>query len=117
MNASSYRWVELTADSPMPLLERRRVIGEKVMISHVRLMKGCDVPMHSHDNEQMSCVLSGRLRFMVADTAGAPRTLILGPGEVLHLPSNVPHAAFAEEETEVLDIFAPPSTMTGIDRR
>jgi len=105
-------------DTPMALLERRRVIGEKVMISHVLLKKGCDVPVHSHENEQMSIVLSGKVRFdLTAPGAGAKREVIVGPGEVLELPSHAPHGAFALEETLILDIFAPPSQATGIDRR
>lgn len=101
----------------MPLLERRRLIGERSMISHITLRKGCDVPMHAHDNEQFSCVISGRLRFGVKDGPnGALRTVSVGPGEAIHLPSNVPHSAIAEEQTVVLDIFSPPSQTTGIDR-
>jgi len=101
----------------MALLERRRIIGAQAMISHVTLHKGCDVPMHAHENEQFSCVISGRLRFGVQDgPGGARRDVVVSAGEALHLPSNVPHAAFAEEETVVLDIFSPPSETTGIDR-
>jgi hypothetical protein len=39
------------------------------------------------------------------------------PGELLHLPPNLPHSAFAEEETLVLDLFSPPATVTGIDQK
>ncbi len=110
-------WSELPVDRPMALLERRRIIGEQAMISHITLRKGCAVPMHSHENEQFSCVLSGRLRFGVQDGAkGAQRDVVVGPGEAIHLPGHVPHSAYAEEETVVLDIFSPPSAGTGIDR-
>lgn len=111
-------WSELSADCPMPLLERRRVIGEQAMISHILLKKGCDVPLHKHENEQFSAVLSGKVRFVLGDP-GTPqhREVIVGPGQILHLPSNLPHSAFAVEETVVLDIFSPPSATTGIDRK
>ncbi|MCC6676050.1 MAG: cupin domain-containing protein [Phycisphaerales bacterium] len=101
----------------MALLERRRIIGEKAMLSRVLLKKGCDVPTHSHENEQFACILSGRLRFGIG-AEGSPqrREVVVSAGEVLHLPSNVPHSAYAEEETLVLDIFSPPSAATGIDR-
>lgn len=107
------RWIEVTADAPMNLLERRRVVGEKVMISHVTLHKGCDVPIHAHENEQFTCVLEGRLDFILGEEK---RKVTVCAGEVLHLPSNLPHGAYAPEETTVLDIFAPPSAATGIDR-
>jgi len=102
----------------MALLERQRIIGEKAMLSRVLLRKGCDVPTHSHENEQFACILSGRLRFGIG-AEGSPqrREVIVSAGEVLHLPSNIPHSAFAEEETLVLDIFSPPSAATGIDRK
>jgi len=115
-HAVHHHWSSLPVDSPMALLERRRVIGEKVMISHVTLHKGCKVPTHAHENEQMSCILSGKLRFgLGAEGSLEWREVTLGAGEVLHLPSNVLHSAEALEETVVLDVFAPPSVGTGID--
>lgn len=113
-----FRWSELSCDVPMPMLERRRVIGEQAMVSHVTLQKGCFVPTHTHVNEQMTCILSGRLKFTLGDAASPDQeTVIVASGEVIHLPSNVPHAAEAIEETVVLDIFSPPSATTGIDRK
>lgn len=116
--AKALRWMELDKDTPMALLERRRVIGTQAMISHVTLKKGCYVPTHAHANEQFCCILSGRLRFGLGqeDSPGR-RELVVGPGEIMHLPSQVPHSAEAIEETVVLDIFAPPSATTGIDRK
>ncbi|MDX2114969.1 MAG: cupin domain-containing protein [Planctomycetota bacterium] len=112
------RWNDMPADEPMPLLERRRLIGARAMISHVTLRRGCEVPVHAHENEQMSCVLSGRLRMEFPEAGGAPpRRVVLGPGEAVHIPGGVPHGAVAEDETVVLDVFAPPSATTGIDRR
>ena len=116
--ARAYRWTELDKDAPMALLERRRIIGTQAMISHVTLRQGCFVPTHAHVNEQFSCILSGRLLFgLGADGAADRHELIVGPGEIMHLPSNVPHSAQALEETVVLDIFSPPSATTGIDRK
>jgi quercetin dioxygenase-like cupin family protein/uncharacterized damage-inducible protein DinB len=110
--ATSARWEALPLDCPMPLLERRRILGDMAMISHITLHKGCLVPVHQHANEQFSVVLRGRIRFTLAD-----REVDVTAGEVIHLPSNAPHGAEAMEETEVLDIFAPPSAGTGIDRQ
>lgn len=116
--ATVHRWIELTADTPMPTITRRRIIGDKAMISHVLLAKGTHVPTHSHENEQFGVVLSGRIRFGLG-AEGTPdrHEATLGPGEVIHLPSNYPHSADALEETLVLDIFSPPSAGTGIDRK
>lgn len=115
--ATVQTWDSMAADAPMALLERRRVIGEQAMLSHVTLRRGCDVPTHSHANEQFSAILSGRLRFGLGEV-GSPsrREVVVTAGQVIHLPGNVPHSAYAEEDTVVLDIFAPPSQTTGIDR-
>ena len=116
--AAAYRWTNLPKDTPMPLLERRRVMGEQAMISYVTLKKGCIVPTHAHVNEQFTCILSGRLKFTLGDGEASLREkVIVGPGEVIHFPSNIPHAAEALEETIVLDVFSPPSATTGIDRK
>ena len=110
--AVSSSWHDLTLDAPMPLLERRRIVGSEAMISHVTLRRGCDVPVHAHANEQFSCVVSGRVRFQLQDGQRE-----LAAGDVIWLPSHAPHGAFAIEESVVLDVFAPPSTVTGIDHR
>jgi len=101
----------------MELLERRRVIGDKAMISHITLRRGFKVATHAHENEQFSVVLSGRLKFGLGAEGGSDRReAIVGAGEVIHLPGNLPHSAEAIEDTVVLDIFSPPSATTGIDR-
>jgi len=114
-NAIAYRWSELKIDTPMALLSRKRIMGEKMMISEITLQKGCEVPLHHHENEQFSVVLSGWLRFTTVSEGKNIQHDVRG-GEVLHLPSNVPHSVVAMEETLVLDLFSPPSATTGIDR-
>ena len=117
-HAKVYRFPELPADRPMELLERRRVHGEHITVAQIRLEKGCQVPLHQHENEQFSLIVLGRLRFEIGGEGSADRReLVLLPGELLHLPPNVPHSAFAEEETLVLDLFSPPATTSGIDQK
>jgi len=112
-----HRWTDLQADNPMRLLSRRRIIGQQAMISRVELTKGCDVPSHAHANEQFVIVLSGRVRFGLGPP-GTPehREVVVGAGDVVHLPGNLPHSALALEPTLILDVFSPPSQKTGIDR-
>lgn len=107
----------LPADSPMPLIERRRIIGEQAMLSSVTLFKGFKLKSHRHANEQFAVVLAGRVVFGLNEP-GTPgyHEVTLTAGQVLQLPSNVWHSAEALEETRILDIFAPPSEKTGIDR-
>lgn len=115
--ATVYSWEALPEDRPMDLITRKRIIGSQMMISRVVLSKGCSVPSHAHPNEQFACIVSGRMRFGLG-TPGSQdhRIVVLGPGEILHLPSNLPHSADAEEESVVLDLFSSPSATTGVDR-
>jgi len=114
---TAQRWTDLPADSPMALLERRRIVGQNAMVAQVSLQKGCKVPAHRHENEQFACVLSGRIRFGLGDE-GSPEheRITLEGGGVLYLPPNVLHSAEALEDAVVLDVFSPPSETTGIDR-
>lgn len=117
-HVTTANWSTLPVDRPMAMLERRRLIGEQAMLSHVTLEQGCVVPSHSHANEQFACVLSGLLRFTIG-TPGAPdhRTIDVGANEVILIPSHVPHGVVALQTTVVLDVFSPPSATTGIDRK
>ncbi|MBL7662227.1 cupin domain-containing protein, partial [bacterium] len=94
-NAEVFKWDDLPMDSPMPLLERQRIIGNKMMISNVVLKKGCFVNSHSHENEQFALVVSGEVRFGLGkEGSDNYRELVLKSGEVLYLPSFVEHSAF-----------------------
>jgi quercetin dioxygenase-like cupin family protein len=87
-----------------PLIDRQFVHGERTMLARVILRKGAIVPSHSHENEQITYILEGALRF----TMGDGRVFRVGAGEVLVIPSNMPHHAEALEDTVDLDVFAPP---------
>ena len=101
----------------MDKLARRRIIGTQMMLSQVHLQKGCHVPTHAHSNEQFALIVSGKLRFGIgAEGTAERREVDVSAGEVMHLPSNVPHSADALEDTLVIDLFSPPSETTGIDR-
>ncbi len=113
--ASVHHWSELPSDKPMPLLERRRIVGMKVMLSEITLHAGCEVPVHAHENEQMACVLSGRVRFRLPQPDGTVREVELTAGDVMHAPPNVPHGVLALAESVLLDAFSPVSATTGID--
>lgn len=101
-----YRWDDMPKETVTPLLDRRLIVGNRMMLAHIYLKKGCIVPLHSHDNEQLTYVLSGALRFWIGSETG--ETIVIGPGEVLVIPSNIPHKAEALEDTLDVDVFCPP---------
>jgi quercetin dioxygenase-like cupin family protein len=77
-----------------------------MMLAHVYLDKGCIVPQHSHENEQLTYIIEGALRFWIG--ADGAEEIVVRAGEVLHIPSNVPHKAEALEDTLDVDVFSPP---------
>ena len=104
--ATHYRWDDLRLEELNPQLRRRLISGERLMLAHVYLEKGCVVPQHAHDNEQLTYILEGGLRFWLGEDGS--EVVDVMAGEVLHLPSNVPHKAEALEDTLDVDVFSPP---------
>ena len=103
---TKYTWDDMPKEQLSDQLSRRLITGDKVMLAHVYLKKGCVVPLHHHENEQITYILEGALRFRIGSEGG--EEVIVRVGEVLHIPSNVPHMAEALEDTLDVDIFSPP---------
>jgi len=101
-----YRWAELPAEPLKGGITRRLVTGERMMIAHVYLKTGDDVPRHSHENEQITYILSGALQFWLGEHD--EQELTVRAGEVLVIPSHLPHRALALEDTLDVDVFCPP---------
>ena len=101
-----YRWDDLPKEALNPELSRRFISTERVMLAHVYLEKGCVVPKHSHENEQLTWILEGVLRFWLGEDGS--EVVDVAAGEVLHIPSHLPHKAEALETTLDVDIFTPP---------
>lgn len=88
---------------PSPGVTLRPFFGKRLMLSHVTFAPGAEAPMHQHPQEQLTFVLSGRLEFTVGNDIHH-----LEPGDILSIPSNVPHRALAGPEGCVeVDLFSP----------
>jgi quercetin dioxygenase-like cupin family protein len=97
-----YNWESVGEEQLNDKLTRRVIFGDKVMIARIFLKKGCMVPTHHHESEQMTTVYSGSLKFVIDG-----REVIVNAGETLHIPSFVPHSAEALEDTDETDVFSP----------
>ena len=106
MGVSYYRWNDLPKEAVSPMLDRRIINGDRMMLAHVYLKKGCVVPKHQHENEQFTYILEGALHFYIGENGEEEYTV--GAGEVLHIPSNVWHEAHALDDTLDVDVFTPP---------
>jgi quercetin dioxygenase-like cupin family protein len=101
-----HSWDEMPREELSPLIGRRFVSGDSVMLAQIYLAKGAIVPKHAHANEQITWIVEGRLRLKLGD--GGEQVVDLGPGDVLHIPAHMPHEAEALEDTLDVDAFAPP---------
>ena len=103
---SVHRWDDMPKQRVTDVIDRRLVVGERMMLAHVYLKKGAVVPRHSHDNEQLTYILEGALKFSIGEDGS--EEVILRAGEVMVIPPNVPHQAEALEDTLDVDVFCPP---------
>lgn len=105
-NVTFYRWDDMPKEKVSETLDRRLITGDRMMLSHVYLKKGSIVPQHSHENEQITYILEGGLRFWIGPDES--QVIDVMAGEVLHIPSRVLHKAEALEDTLDVDVFSPP---------
>ena len=99
------KWEAVPLEMMSDVISRRLFTGEKAMVAQVFLKKNAVVPLHHHESEQITYILKGALKFELQGTE-----VVVREGEVLHIPSNVPHRAVALEDTLDLDIFSPIRT-------
>jgi len=96
-------WKDVEREHLNPLIEREMVHGQQIMVARVFLKKDGHVPLHHHHNEQLTYILEGALRFAING-----KEIVVRAGEVLCIPANMPHEAWALEDTLDLDVFTPP---------
>jgi quercetin dioxygenase-like cupin family protein len=97
-----HRWDEIALEKVTEMLSRKIVSGEREMLVQVYVKRGCLVPLHAHESEQMTYVLQGALKFVING-----EEITVREGEVLHIPPGVEHQAEALEDTFELDVFSP----------
>jgi unsaturated pyranuronate lyase len=96
-------WNTVEHEKLNDLIGREMVVGDNLMLARVFLKKGAHVPEHHHHNEQVTYILEGALKFAIDG-----KEIVVRAGEVLCIPSNMPHEAWALEDTLDLDVFNPP---------
>jgi len=87
-----------------PGCRARTPYGKHLMLSHLRIEPGAQVPPHSHPHEQAGMLLSGRMELTIGD-----ETRVVAPGSMYIIPADTPHRAVAigPEPAVVLDVFSP----------
>ncbi|NND73121.1 MAG: cupin domain-containing protein [Rhodothermales bacterium] len=88
-----------------PQMKRKIISGAKITVAQIALKDGFVVPMHSHINEQITQVISGKMRFVFGGDDNSEVTL--GPGDVIVIPADVPHEAHVIGDVFEIDTWSP----------
>lgn len=99
-------WTDVPEEEVTPKMFRKIVSGEKVMIARMRFKDGFVVPLHSHENEQITQVISGTIRFWFGENK--EQEMELNAGDTVVIPGNLPHEALMIGDVEEIDTWAPP---------
>ena len=83
----------------------RRTLGttDEAMMCEFRMRKGAIVPEHSHMNDQVGYVVSGKVEMTIGS-----ETTIMTTGESYAIPGGVMHGLVILEDTVLIDAFSPP---------
>ena len=102
MKARQERWDDHPREQLAPGIQRRFLYGEHAMVAQIYLKKGTVVPRHAFVEVEHWVALRLKLGEDGSDVHDLPA------GEILIIPSNVPHEALALEDVYDLDVFSPP---------
>lgn len=97
-----YKLNDIPEEQVTDLFSRKFFTGEKITLAFLTIKKGAVVPQHLHESEQFSYCISGALGFVIGG-----EEIVLGAGEVVQIPSHVPHSAVALEDFTGIDVFSP----------
>ena len=97
-----HKWEEIPQEQINTSIARQFISGERVTIARFELKRGGVVPRHAHENEQVTHVVSGALKFRFDD-----REVVVRGGELLQIPPNIPHAVEVVEDCIAIDVFSP----------
>jgi len=98
-------WDDIELEIVNPYMKRRIATGELMTVARVYLADGYTVPMHSHHNEQVTQVISGKMHFVFGENRDKEQ--VLGPGDCVVIPAHLPHEATAIGDVEEMDMWAP----------
>lgn len=86
----------------MPGYHGKMVHAEKMSWAFWTVELGAEVPMHHHPHEQIMYVVEGDFEFTLDG-----KTSIYKPGDVVVIPSNLPHSGRALTACKLMDVFSP----------
>jgi quercetin dioxygenase-like cupin family protein len=97
-----YNWSRIPEERMNPLVRRQVIHTPQMTIARIQLAKGAVVPMHHHENEQVTMMRSGALRFEIAG-----EEVVVRAGDSLRIPPHAPHQVETLEDSVAVDLFTP----------
>ncbi len=97
-----HRWADIPSEPINPSISRKFITAGRLTVAQFELKRGGIVPRHAHESEQVTCMLSGALKFTMDG-----HEVVVRAGEALQIPSWVEHAAEVLEDSIVIDVFSP----------
>ena len=85
------------------VVRRNLAITDEAMLCEFTLTKGAHMPEHSHMNDQVGYIVSGKIEYQIGG-----QTRVLESGDSYAIPGGVPHSTRALEDTLIIDVFSPP---------
>jgi quercetin dioxygenase-like cupin family protein len=104
---TTHDWSEVPREQMNALTVRQVIHTPEKTVSRLELQAGSVVNWHSHHNEQVTMLLSGRLRFLFG-SAEAATEVIIAAGQVMEIEPHLPHRVETLEEAVAIDVFTPP---------
>ncbi len=93
---------EVSEREVMPGFRGRMVHSASMTLAYWDVDAGSVLPEHQHPHEQVVNMLDGVLEIVLAGVAHR-----LSAGDLLVIPSGVPHSGRAVTDARVLDVFSP----------
>lgn len=97
-----YKLQEIPEEQVTERFARRFFTGKNITLAFLSFKPDFLVPEHHHESEQFSYIITGSMRFIIGG-----EEVIVRAGEVVEIPSNVPHSAISLEDTTGIDVFSP----------
>ena len=78
------------------------VHGERTSMHEFHLDTGAVIPTHKHPHEQTGYLVSGKMRFTIAD-----KTFLAEAGTSWNIAGNIEHSVDVLEDCVVIEVFSP----------
>jgi quercetin dioxygenase-like cupin family protein len=92
----------LTSKEFMPGYHGKMVHGKNLTWAFWTVDQNAKVPEHQHPHEQIMHVVEGHFEFTLNGT-----TSVYKAGDVVCIPSNIPHSGRALTPCKLMDVFSP----------